>query len=92
MFPGQGPQYVGMARKLLPVPGVEELFEEAEAVLNQPLKKLCLEGPQEELDRTVNFQPATMIASLAALKKLEVEEPQVCCTITFSYMHRSTLW
>ena len=77
LFPGQGPQYVGMARQLLPVPGVEELFEEAEAVLNEPIKKLCLEGPQEELDRTINCQPAVMLASLAALKKLEVEESQV---------------
>jgi [acyl-carrier-protein] S-malonyltransferase len=71
-----------MTRKLLSVAGVEEMFEEAEEVLNEPIKKLCLEGPQEELDRTVNFHPAIMLASLAALKKLEIEEPQVCCAVT----------
>ena len=68
---------MGMARKLLPVSGVEELFEEVESVLKQPIKKLCLEGPQEELDRNINYHPAIMLAPLAALKKLEVEEPQV---------------
>ena len=60
----------GSACQLLPVPGLEELFEEVEAVLNKPIKKLCLKGLQEELDRTVNCQPAVMLASLAVLKKL----------------------
>ena len=80
LFPGEGVQYVGMCRELLLIPGVEELFEEAEAVLNQKIKKMCLEGPQEELNRTINSQPAIMIASLAALKKLETDEPQVSST------------
>jgi [acyl-carrier-protein] S-malonyltransferase len=84
LFPGQGPQYVGMARKLLPIPGVDQLFEKAEEVLNEPIKKLCLEGPQDELDRTINCQPAVMLASLAALKKLEVEEPQAYENIEFA--------
>lgn len=37
--------------------------------------KLCLEGPQSELNKTIHCQPATLVTSLAALEKLKEERP-----------------
>ena len=41
------------------------------------LLKLCLEGPQSELDKTIHCQPAVLVTSLAAVEKLRHENPQV---------------
>lgn len=37
--------------------------------------KLCLEGPQEQLDQTVYGQPAVFVTSLAALARLKEQRP-----------------
>lgn len=39
------------------------------------LLKLCLEGPQSELNQTIHCQPATLVTSLAALERLKEERP-----------------
>ena len=68
LFPGQGSQTVGMGRELAErYPSAARAFEEASAALGFDLRKLCWEGPQSELDRTVNTQPALLTASVAAL-------------------------
>lgn len=71
-FPGQGSQKVGMGADLFAsVPGARELFEEADAILGVPLSRLCFEGPEAELTRTENTQPALFLVSMAALRALE---------------------
>lgn len=78
LFPGQGAQSVGMAGALVEeVPEARELFDRASAQLGFDLLKLCLDGPAEQLDATVNSQPALYVASLAALEKLKQEDPSV---------------
>lgn len=52
LFPGQGSQYVGMAKQLLKFPMAKDLFELANYILKYDLLKLCLEGPKEKLDET----------------------------------------
>ena len=82
LFSGQGSQKVGMVQDLLQYPNVKEMFSIASSVLNFDLLQLCQEGPQSELDRTVNCQPAIFLTSLAAVEKLSVTEPEVlenCC-------------
>ncbi|XP_074969097.1 malonyl-CoA-acyl carrier protein transacylase, mitochondrial [Phalacrocorax aristotelis] len=77
LFPGQGSQFVGMGRGLLRYPGVRDMYRLAEKVLGYDLLSLCLEGPRDELDRTRHCQPAVFVASLAAVEKLNHQQPEV---------------
>lgn len=68
VFPGQGAQAVGMGKDLSqncsPVGG---LMESASAITGINLAKLCYEGPEEELSRTQNTQPALFTVGAMAL-------------------------
>ncbi|KAK2883004.1 malonyl-CoA-acyl carrier protein transacylase, mitochondrial [Channa argus] len=76
LFPGQGSQFVGMGRGLLKYPNVKEMFEVAQKILGYDLLSLCLEGPEEELMKTVHCQPAVFVTSLAAVERLNKENPK----------------
>ncbi|KAL7732038.1 hypothetical protein ACLKA6_015801 [Drosophila palustris] len=76
LFPGQGTQYVGMAKDLLRFPGARRIFELANEVLKYDLLKVCLEGPRDKLNRTEYAQLAVMVSSLAALEQLREERPK----------------
>jgi [acyl-carrier-protein] S-malonyltransferase len=66
LFPGQGSQHVGMGRDLAErFPLARETFEEADEVLGTSLSRLCWEGPEEELTRTRNAQPAILVHGIA---------------------------
>lgn len=72
IFPGQGAQYVGMGKDLYEnFSAAKDIFDKANAVLKIDLKKICFEGPQEELSTTQNSQPAILTASIAALRAFE---------------------
>lgn len=77
LFPGQGSQFVGMGRGLLKYPNVKEMFTVAQRILGYDLLSLCLEGPEQELMKTVHCQPAVFVTSLAAVEKLHQENPKV---------------
>lgn len=71
VFPGQGSQEVGMGRDLIEAfPVCRETFQEADDTLGFGLTRLCLEGPEPELQLTVNAQPAILAASVASLRAL----------------------
>lgn len=66
VFPGQGSQFVGMGQALYAQSAeARALFAHADALLGLPLSRLCLEGPQAELDDTANTQPAIFLVTLA---------------------------
>jgi [acyl-carrier-protein] S-malonyltransferase len=74
LFPGQGSQSVGMARDVLAgSAAARAVFERADAALAgdwtgpQPLSRLILDGPEEELTLTANAQPAIVATSCALL-------------------------
>ncbi|MCL4128154.1 UNVERIFIED_CONTAM: hypothetical protein GTU68_012643 [Idotea baltica] len=77
LFPGQGTQFVGMGKDLLEYPNVKEMFEGASQILEYDLLKLCLEGPDRDLEETKYQQPAILVASLAAVERLRHEQPLV---------------
>ncbi|MBM3998480.1 MAG: ACP S-malonyltransferase [Planctomycetes bacterium] len=78
LFPGQGAQYVGMGRVLLETsPSARRRFDEANERLGYDLASVCLEGPSELLDSTVQSQPAIYVTSLAALDVLRAGRPDV---------------
>jgi [acyl-carrier-protein] S-malonyltransferase len=69
VFPGQGSQAVAMGSSLYATSlAAREVFEEADDQLGFSLSKLIFEGPAEELQDTVNSQPAIMTVSIACLK------------------------
>ncbi|MBM7613623.1 ACP S-malonyltransferase [Alkaliphilus hydrothermalis] len=81
VFPGQGAQYVGMGKEIFDNFQVaRDVFEEASDYLNLDMKKLCFEGPNEELVKTENTQPAILTTSVATLRVLEMEG--FTCSIT----------
>lgn len=72
IFPGQGSQYVGMAKEFIEnFNESKEVFETASSVLGFDLLQLCLHGPVEKLNLTENTQPALLAASIAMLLPLE---------------------
>ena len=74
LFPGQGSQSVGMGKGLFDShASVRRLFDEASEVLGKNLAKLCFEGPEAELVRTDNVQPAITLVNLACLQMLREE-------------------
>lgn len=74
VFPGQGSQYVGMGKALADAfPAAREVFEEVDDALGRRLSKLMWEGPAEDLNLTVNTQPALMAHSMAMVRALERE-------------------
>jgi [acyl-carrier-protein] S-malonyltransferase len=69
VFPGQGSQAVGMGRALADAsPAAAAVFAAADAALGEPISRLAWEGPEEDLNRTENAQPALLAASIAYLE------------------------
>jgi len=74
MFPGQGSQFVGMGRDLFEqFPSVRTCFEEAEDTTKINVRKLCFEGPEEDLKLTANTQPCIVTMSVAIWRVLKNE-------------------
>jgi [acyl-carrier-protein] S-malonyltransferase len=69
VFPGQGSQLVGMGRALAETSeAAAAVFRTADRALGEPISRLAWEGPEEELNRTENAQPALVAASIAYLE------------------------
>jgi len=51
-------------------PAARKVFDEADTSLGFSLSRLCFEGPDEELTKTHNVQPAILVVSLACLGAL----------------------
>jgi [acyl-carrier-protein] S-malonyltransferase len=77
IFPGQGSQAIGMGKDLAAqFPVAKQIFDESDSVLGFSLSKLMWDGPVEELNETINTQPALYVHSVA---------------VWMTYMHLSTL-
>ena len=64
IFPGQGSQTIGMGKEFFDKYDlVKKLFKEADEVLDFSLSQVILNGPKEQLDLTLNTQPAIFLIS-----------------------------
>jgi [acyl-carrier-protein] S-malonyltransferase len=74
VFPGQGSQWVGMGGELgARWAAADRALAEADDVLGIPLRRLLREGPEDELRRTANCQPAVLAHAIAVLRVIESE-------------------
>ena len=78
IFPGQGSQAVGMGKDLAQqFPNAKEIFDEADSTLGFAFSKLMWDGPDTELNETVNTQPALYVHSIAAWRTFTALHPNL---------------
>lgn len=76
VFPGQGSQEIGMAKDFADVfPIAKETFQQADETLGYSLSSICWDGPDDELNLTINTQPALYVSSIAILRVLQDKIP-----------------
>ena len=72
VFPGQGSQTIGMGKDFFENYNlVRDLFKQADDSLGVSLSKIILEGPKDELDLTVNTQPAIFLISYSIVQVMK---------------------
>jgi len=78
LFPGQGAQYAGMGKDFYDqFRAAKKTFEEADSFLGCPFSQLIFEGPSEELTLTKNSQIAIYITSIAILRVVQEQYPEL---------------
>ena len=93
VFPGQGSQYVGMGKAFLEtVPDAAHVFSVAEELTGLPLKKLCIEGPLEELTRVENLQPCLTAVEIICCMAAKNTGLEAAATAGHSLGEYPALW
>lgn len=92
VFPGQATHYVGMGKEIAEkYKEAAEFYEMANDITGVDIRKLCFEGPEEELVKTENSQPTIHTTSLAILKVVEKYGLKAGVTAGFSLGQYSAL-
>lgn len=82
LFPGQGAQYVGMGKDFYESFAIaRETFQEADEILGFHLSKIIFEGPEELLVQTKYSQLAIFVNSIAILRVIEQQLPDLCPSV-----------
>ena len=78
LFAGQGAQYVGMGKDLAEqIPAAKQWFDRADQVLGFDVASVCFNGPEAELTKTENAQPAIFLVSWIAFELLKERVPSL---------------
>ncbi|KAK7248507.1 [acyl-carrier-protein] S-malonyltransferase [Aureococcus anophagefferens] len=87
LFPGQGAQKVGMLEPYKSAPGVKAMFKKASKIFGTDLLELVEKGPAEKLNDTRYSQVCVFLTSMAAVKKLEKDDPDAVarCNVTAGF-------
>ena len=76
LFPGQGAQKVGMGADLAEsYPAARQVFELADELLGFSLSRMAWEGPEDQLNDTINTQPVLLVHSVTALRVFQERLP-----------------
>ena len=76
LFAGQGAQRVGMGQDLVEYsPVAQERFAQADEILGRSLTEILFNGPEDELTKTANCQPALFVHGLVLLELLKEKVP-----------------
>ena len=87
LFPGQGSQHTGMGQRIAEISqAARDIFAQADEALSFRISRLCFEGSEEELEDTVNTQPAILTTSLAHLAYLRERLQETGRRLTPSFM------
>ena len=85
LFPGQGAQVVGMGKDIYEkYEQAKKIYDRAEKISGMPIKQICFEGSQEDLNRTENTQIAIFTTSLAILEVLKEKQIQAQIAVGLS--------
>ncbi len=78
IFPGQGSQFVGMGRGFIEADTeARNLMDLAGKISGFPLRRLCLEGPMEDLTRVLHLQPAMTVTNMIYWQALKKAAPDL---------------
>jgi [acyl-carrier-protein] S-malonyltransferase len=78
LFAGQGAQSPGMGRDwAAQFPSAKTLFDQSREILGFDLPRICFDGPEAELTRTENAQPAIFLTSWIAFQLLLERNPDL---------------
>lgn len=78
LFPGQGAQFVGMGKDFYQhFTAAREMFQLGDEILQRSLSKIIFEGPSDVLTETRNSQTGIYLNSMAILKVLEEQFPDL---------------
>jgi len=76
LFPGQGSQFVGMGKEFIETDqDASNLIDLAGKISGFPMRRLCLEGPIEDLTRALHLQPAITVTNMICWQAMKKGAP-----------------